>query len=390
MVQLADWITKLEPSLTQVWIVQAWNMAYNISVKFTNPYDRWRWVQRGIELLRDEGLRYNPKDALMYRELGWFFQHKMGDNMDDAHTIYKQEWAKEMTALFGSGRPNYNELINPTTDQARARVERLRGHYKMDPAAMKEVDDLYGPLEWRLPEAHAIYWAHLGLKESKKKDLVTLRRVIYQSMHKVVLRGRLLSIDPLRFSPDLTKADQANAGYEQMIREETEIPDAIRRAHRNWLKEVVYVLYANNHTAEAGRWFKYVRDKYPDSLPPGQTLDEFALQRLTGTVLELSYDKTKALLEGMIGQYYSNLVMDDENRALGFELFARKLSNMYAERTKGMEQRLAMPPLEEMKRTIRDQFLDPKTGLPPEAAARLRTKLNLPPVKASPVESTSK
>src|SRR6266436_7904704 len=57
MVQLADWITKLEPSFTQVWLVQSWNMAYNISVKFTLPDDRWRWVERGIELLRDQGLQ---------------------------------------------------------------------------------------------------------------------------------------------------------------------------------------------------------------------------------------------------------------------------------------------------------------------------------------------
>src|SRR2546421_12661264 len=34
MSQLADWITKLEPHFVQVWLVQAWNMAYNISVKF--------------------------------------------------------------------------------------------------------------------------------------------------------------------------------------------------------------------------------------------------------------------------------------------------------------------------------------------------------------------
>src|SRR6185369_11586148 len=68
-VQLSDWITKLEPSFVQVWIVQAWNMAYNISVKFRDPEDRWRWVQSGIELLRDQGLRYNPKEALIYREL---------------------------------------------------------------------------------------------------------------------------------------------------------------------------------------------------------------------------------------------------------------------------------------------------------------------------------
>ena len=61
MAQLADWITKLEPHFVQVWIVQAWNMAYNISVKFKDFADRWRWVRRGIELLRDEGLRYNPE-----------------------------------------------------------------------------------------------------------------------------------------------------------------------------------------------------------------------------------------------------------------------------------------------------------------------------------------
>src|SRR4051794_5364912 len=29
MVQLADWITKLEPHFVQVWLVQSWNMAYN-------------------------------------------------------------------------------------------------------------------------------------------------------------------------------------------------------------------------------------------------------------------------------------------------------------------------------------------------------------------------
>jgi len=55
MVQLSDWITKLEPHIPTVWVVAAWNMSYNISVKFSDPPDRWRWVQKGIELLRDEG-----------------------------------------------------------------------------------------------------------------------------------------------------------------------------------------------------------------------------------------------------------------------------------------------------------------------------------------------
>ena len=48
MVQLSDWITKLQPHFTSVWIHLAWNMSYNISVKFNYPKDRWEWVKRGI------------------------------------------------------------------------------------------------------------------------------------------------------------------------------------------------------------------------------------------------------------------------------------------------------------------------------------------------------
>src|SRR5437867_8700197 len=130
MVQLADWITKLEPTFTQVWLVQSWNMAYNISVKFTDYADRWRWVQRGIELLRDDGLRYNPREALIYRELAWFFQHKMGQNMDDGHVYFKTAWAKEMEQVLGSGHPNFDELLAPKTEEAKRRVALLRDKHK--------------------------------------------------------------------------------------------------------------------------------------------------------------------------------------------------------------------------------------------------------------------
>src|SRR5438552_9701985 len=189
MAQLADWITKLEPHFVQVWLVQAWNMAYNISVKFKDFADRWRWVSQGIELLRDDGLRYNPDETLIYRELGWFFQHKMGQNLDDAHMYYKQEWANEMAKVFGKKKPDLDELIHPQTAEQKERAALLRGKFNMKPEFMKEVDERYGPLEWRLPEAHAIYWAALGLEAARKHptkvtqdDLITLRRVIYQSM----------------------------------------------------------------------------------------------------------------------------------------------------------------------------------------------------------------
>src|SRR5690349_21181378 len=148
MAQLADWITKLEPHFVQVWLMQSWNMAYNISVKFKDYPDRWRWVKRGIELLRDDGLRYNPNEILIYRELGWFFQHKMGANLDDAHLYYKQQWLNEMSEVFDKKKPNVDELVHPTTPDQINRAHLLETKYKMDPKFMKEVDDRYGPLEW--------------------------------------------------------------------------------------------------------------------------------------------------------------------------------------------------------------------------------------------------
>jgi len=106
--------------------------------------------------LRDDGLRYNPNEILIYRELAWFFQHKMGANMDDANMYYKQQWANEMADVFGKKTPNLEELIHPQTPEQKERARLLQDKYKMDPLFMKEVDERYGPPEWRLPEAHAI------------------------------------------------------------------------------------------------------------------------------------------------------------------------------------------------------------------------------------------
>ncbi|MCK4244633.1 MAG: hypothetical protein KAX20_03305, partial [Candidatus Omnitrophica bacterium] len=61
LVQIYDWIGKMEPRIEAIWSHNAWNMAYNISVELPSSEERWLWIKRGIELLRDEGLKYNPE-----------------------------------------------------------------------------------------------------------------------------------------------------------------------------------------------------------------------------------------------------------------------------------------------------------------------------------------
>ncbi len=381
MVQLADWITKLEPTFAQVWLVQAWNMAYNISVKFTDPADRWQWVQRGIELLRDDGLRYNPKEALVYRELAWFFQHKMGQNFDDAHVYYKTEWAREMTRLFGGPRPNYTELLNPQTEEARQRLETLRTRYKMEPRLMKQLEDTYGPLEWRLPEAHAIYWASLGLAKVSNKDLLMLRRAIYQSLQLAVYRGRVVRLPAtglIETGPDFDKMKLANAGFEKMIAEEELKKDAIRGPQRSFLREAIYLLYTCNRQADANYWLGYLREHYPDAVPPNLTLEEFAFERLVGNLASLGYDKTKAVIEGLIRQSYRSLAVGDDDRANGWMAMARQLWGYYKEKAAGQQQRLPMPPYEGLQKSVLESMLGPDSQLAPELIPVLRSRLGLP------------
>jgi hypothetical protein len=379
MVQLADWITKLEPTFTQVWIIQAWNMAYNISVKFSSPADRWRWVMRGIELLRDQGLRYCPREALIYRELAWFFQHKMGQNLDDAHLYFKAEWAKEMNAALGGARPNFGELLKPQTEAAQKRVQLLREKYKLQPELMKQVDDLYGPLEWRLPDAHALYWAHVGLQNSKKKDLLTLRRVIWQSMGQIVMRGRLTTLEPLRLAPDLDKVDRANAAYEQMLKDDPEMAAAIKPAHRSFLRELIYMLYTNNRLAKANELLVYLREHFPDYADGKLPLEEFAMKRLTEEISMLGQDRMKVVLTGLIYQHYLSLSLDEDDRAVGYERLARQVWAYYDERISNRRDPLQFPPFDEMKAGILKEALDPNTHLlEPAQIARLRTRLRLP------------
>ncbi|MGA2914481.1 MAG: hypothetical protein ABSE89_00430 [Sedimentisphaerales bacterium] len=121
--QLAEWITILQPRFAEVWNFHAWNMAYNISVAIpaSRPQERWQWVKNGIELLRDKGIEKNPRSIILYHELGWIFQQKIGGVTDDVHKYYKLQ-------LYHSMKP----LVEPQTEE----------HFKGLAAAPQSLDEI--------------------------------------------------------------------------------------------------------------------------------------------------------------------------------------------------------------------------------------------------------
>lgn len=392
MVQLADWITKMQPRFPAVWVHQAWNMSYNVSVKFPDHADRWLWVQRGITLLRDEGLKYNPEEPLLYHELAWHFQHKMGANLDNAHSYYKRKWAEEMHGLFGA-QPDFDALINPQTDEQKARARLVREKYKMDPSAMKRVDQIYGPLEWRLPETHAIYWGWLGLEKTRdnaaRRDLfIKLRRVVYQSMQLAFIRGRLVENRYDRIyetSPNLDITKKVNQSYVDQLAEATpEMKENVANGHRNFLKTAITQLYMHNREKEAAEWLRYLALHYADFLrrtepsviADGVNFDKFVLMRVQEQMGTGGKDKTQSTIEGMLSRHFYELALGEEDRAVGFERMARQIYNLYLERSATAEKgRVDLQPYDKIKGVVLERTLERSS---PQMAVRLVSALGLP------------
>jgi|SRR5665213_202198 len=415
--QLADWITDLEPHFAQVWAFQAWNMAWNISVKFKENEpgvysDRWRWVEDGIELLRDKGLRYNPDDTLLYQQLGWIFQSKIGQNLDDANMYYKAQWADEMKNFFGPNGTNFDRLLHPQTSGEIRQLSVFTNQFKLDPVFAQAVDERYGPFDWRLPEAHAIYWGAKGLDAAAKNpdkvkagDLITLRRLIYQSLLQAFHHGRII-VDPFTkaysLGPNLDLVPQVNHAYLQMYAEETDPgqTNGILSAHRNFLRDAVYFLYEDDRIGEAQKWFNYLGEKYPDkpiienqpdSLPKNLTLDQYAVAVVQIDIDETSQERVTAAIQGMIARSYYEMAKGDDDRYLGFKNLAKKVYAHYVSKTSGAkgDVRIPLPPWNDLNRTVLNQMLDPQNGLPYAARAVLRTQLGLPAKTVAPVNTTT-
>lgn len=305
--ELSSAITRLQPRFPRVWGFHAWNMSYNISVATNTAWERWQWVNAGINLLRRQGIPRNPNEILLYRELAWIFIHKVQGFADDANHHYKRELAKEWTIVLGQppvrdGSTEQNmtamvEFLRPIAQapatlegvieqelaaqaargvpvpeggqrisQVRRLVDRVRtearleldmsflrfvemrvswlnawyasefgqdlpetdrndvidklmqdpeladawprllafvrrqvllNDYNMQPDRMLRYTQKYGPLDWRHPASHSLYWAVTGVEENLQRlgttqfDTLNTDRIVMHSIQELFRFGQI-------------------------------------------------------------------------------------------------------------------------------------------------------------------------------------------------------
>ena len=462
--QLADWICKLQPRFPQVWSFNGWNLAYNISVATHTPEERWKWVSNGYKLLRDDGIRYNPRSVLLYKELAWIILHKIGQYSDDMHWYYKQRWALMMMEILGAppmgsvedslaafkviafapkneadlreeqavadyidqvagygvalGRPfldAYNQLgpgrSNVPADQIRqpvdereqelqvllqadspardrvlafSRAKVLREEEKLDPEFMYGLMEKFGPLDWRLPEPHGLYWSSLGGKVTENLltiadyDTMNTDRLIYIAMQKEVFQGGRLFFDP-RFPesyhrmPELRMIDSTHEAYMELGLKHSRDGDVNSRnvykaGHVNFLIAAVSLLNIHGQREEAEKYYQILRDTYrePDgSYKPAWVvpLEDFMIESLSGNLDSL--DKVGGTIRGLLFQAYFNLALGYRDEYEGMINWAERVFNWYKQKQMGPSYsgRLDLPSFDELRRTAIISFMGSPVSL---------------------------
>ena len=431
MVQLASWITELQPTFSGATAFLAWNMAYNISVTCSDFGDRWRWVNEGIQLLRDKAIEYNPEDPSLYKNLAFFFQHKMGNIMDDANLYYKNqlaiqmgevignrhdfaEWAKAPTneraflAVYGAdphylaglkaaGLADYEALYQyfrthkgtlPEAFSKELTPELLAGmdlalrsrwltdKFKLDPARMARLDEKYGQLEWRLPEAQAIYWAEVGLEKIPSHTDINVERVITQSLYEAFRSGRLLQTAPddyatIILAPNLDLVDAVKQTYL-----DAEARNANQHtffsARINFMKEAIVTLFRYGKFSKAQEYFEELK-KIDEEPRKSRDLEDFVLGRFANEVKDATVKKASDLVVGLIWRSLYYLVYGDHDAAVANERMARYIYKNYMNNVaKGSEVRIGLPPYRELKKAAIENSLQ---MFPPAMSALLKQRI---------------
>jgi hypothetical protein len=378
---LSQWITTMQPRFPVVWEFHAWNMAYNISVVTNTKEERWDWVSKGIRLLRDRGIRLNPRAIKLYRELSWIYFHKINEVSDDAHWYYKKEVTREWQEILGSPafgltteqtidtfrqisnapktktefiekspeavallselKPlgysidkiedrlkllrtlgkmamlNYlpqpiftdypmvhlppdvpQEMVKPlieimqnvshvpaiTALLSHLRYRVLVDSYHMRPSVMLDCMKRFGPVDWRHPCAHSLYWAReatlmaekLRLRhESQEIDYLNAYRQNIFSIQSLMRSGSI-QYDPLTgyfgMQPDTRFIDS----YEKIMEMAAEnvkddafkknIIDSFDQGHENFLLQSVSFCYIYGDIERAMKYFIKAKTDYGDNL----------------------------------------------------------------------------------------------------------------------------
>lgn len=257
----------------------------------------------------------------------------------------KQAYAPDEQALLDMMN---DPKLRPQVDRLIAFMRRqvLQARYKLDATWMLALMERFGPIDWRVPDAHGMYWTSYGIKQMQDlgvKDVseffgpdTTLNtdRVMVFALQRLTNYGRLFFVPNLEqidsslinLLPDLRFVAATHKAYLQIGHKydpkagQTAGED-LRDGHQNYLRDAIRMFYLYGQKRQAEYYYEYLRTNYkmrdgqvnPDYLLP---MHDFVMHQEFTDRLSDPRIATDAMT-GLINQALHFLIMGDSDKAAG-------------------------------------------------------------------------
>lgn len=228
------------------------------------------------------------------------------------------------------------------------RAWRLRNEVKLDPVrivAMQKGFEL--TLDFRLPEAHALYWANMGMEKGAdpktRLDIHRLNtnRIEFFCLQKMFHRGRLtmsrqakLGEPPLmspdvRVIPALMRAFlEDSKEYLKTERQQSPVSENFKSTFVNFMRTAILRLHEQNQNAKARELFDYLAKTFPDPMYE-RGLDGFLEAQFKFDREINDYPKALARVEALIARGLLDYAYDEDESALRYLNRAKEVYDGY-------------------------------------------------------------
>lgn len=276
---------------------------------------------------------------------------------------YDAAWyADDSLVQLGANQQNatLTELLaNPDYDDAWARLlpfvrrQVLEQKYNMRPETMIEMMRRYGPLDFRHPGSHALYWATLGVdraldrKSTEATDTINVDRIVTHALQEIWRTGKIyydLITDEYITLTDLNFTDAYGEVVEYLATEERAgVVEQEERAftlygigYENFMKDVIRTYYRLGRIEDAQRYYtafttwrgRNVNDmaSWEDTQLP---LDQFVERQLEEDRLTVPYVFSTEVFGALTDAYVRGLIGGDRRAFESQWKYAQRIHKIY-------------------------------------------------------------
>jgi ferredoxin len=251
----------------------------------------------------------------------------------------------------------------------------LHDKYRLRADYIHKLNTEYGSMDWRLPEAQAIYWASEGIRRSGQHNM-QCSRIIATCLQEMMRAGRVLwnEQDGYRYlilAPNLDIVQAAIRTYDWAY-DEAQGLESFRTGKINFMKNAAVMLFIFGRYDETKTVYEQLKaDDNTVKYPPFKT---FLDKELKEIVENSTFKQITDIINAFIQNSLNAVVNDNEEAAATYEVMAQKIWLDYQKTiTSDKErERRGLAPYSEIRNQVVKDYLN---HADPRAAQIIRAKL---------------